>query len=51
MLSSILNNTKSVGKSPDLSSQNNGFNCTNFVGAAFVPRIAKVIKAITISDF
>lgn len=38
-----------VGKSPDLSSQNNGFNCTNFVGAAFVPRIAKVIKAI--SDF
>lgn len=38
-----------VGKSPDLSSQNNGFNCTNFVWAAFVPRIAKVIKAI--SDF
>ena len=51
MPSSILNDTKSAGKSPDVPSQNNGLNCTNLLAEDFVPRIAEVIKAITICDF
>ena len=48
---SIPSDIKSAEKISDGPSENNDFNCTNLAGTALVPRIAEVIKAITISDF
>ena len=51
MLSFHPQNTKSNEKNPDGPSENNDFNCTYMTGTALVSRVAKVIKAIIISDF